>query len=431
VAVAFRNYLSSLLARYFAEFIPPSASVVEIGLERRSVGPWLPTHKRNRFVHVDALTVRNADAVFAAGAYPDCIILNGVLHYEPDVQAFLERLRRHCPPQARLLLAYYSMLWRPFFQLASWLGLRERNADENWLSASDVDNLLALSGFERVVPLHVPLFSELVNRWIAPLPLLHRLALVHIVVARPVGVMPSTTPSVSIVVPARNEAGNIESLLARLPPLGPADEVIFVEGHSTDDTWARIQAAVAARPGAALRCMQQHGRGKGDAVRLGFAHATQDILLILDADLTVPPEDLPKFYRALVSGTGEFINGSRLVYPMPREAMRFANIIGNKFFAVAFTYLVGQPLKDTLCGTKVLWRKDYQRIAAARHELGEFDPFGDFDLLFGASRLGLKIVELPVRYAERTYGTTNIHRWSHGLLLLRMTGFAARKLKFI
>ena len=159
--------------------------------------------------------------------------------------------------------------------------------------------------------------------------------------------------------------------------------------------------------------------------------ASGDILMILDADLTVRPEDLPKFYRAIVSGQGEFINGSRLVYPMKEQSMRFANIIGNKFFAFAFSYVLGQRFKDTLCGTKVIRKKDYEVLVERRSFFGDFDPFGDFDLLFGAARLCLKIIELPVAYGERTYGTTNISRWRHGTLLLGMLLFAARRLKFV
>jgi glycosyltransferase involved in cell wall biosynthesis len=166
-------------------------------------------------------------------------------------------------------------------------------------------------------------------------------------------------------------------------------------------------------------------------VRLGFQHAQGDILMILDADLTVPPEDLPRFYNALYKGRAEFINGVRLVYPMEKEAMRFLNLLGNKFFSLVFSWLLGQPIKDTLCGTKALWKTDYERIAANRSYFGDFDPFGDFDLLFGAAKLNLKIIEVPIRYRERTYGTTNISRWKHGWLLLRMVFFALRRIKFV
>ena len=237
--------------------------------------------------------------------------------------------------------------------------------------------------------------------------------------------------SVSIIVPARNEAGNIDAALQRIPAMGSRTEIIFVEGHSKDETWQRIQSAINRYPQLDVKALQQTGIGKGNAVREGFAVATGDILMILDADLTVPPEDLPKFYLALISGRTEFANGVRLVYPMDGKAMRFLNMCANKFFSLAFTWVLGQPIKDTLCGTKALFRRDYLRIAANRAVFGDFDPFGDFDLLFGARKLNLKISDIPIRYQERTYGTTNIHRWSHGMLLLRMLGFSLVRLKMV
>jgi glycosyltransferase involved in cell wall biosynthesis len=232
-------------------------------------------------------------------------------------------------------------------------------------------------------------------------------------------------------VAARNEAGNIENIFARTPELGRGTELIFVEGGSSDNTYEVIENAIAAHPERNSKLFKQTGKGKGDAVRLGFAKATGDILMILDADLTVPPEDLPRFVEVLTSGKGDFANGCRLVYPMEKEAMRFFNVVGNKFFGLAFSWLLGQPIKDTLCGTKVIWRSDYESLAANRSYFGEFDPFGDFDLLFGAAKLNLKIVDVPIRYRDRTYGTTNIQRWSHGWLLLRMVMFAARRIKFV
>ena len=238
--------------------------------------------------------------------------------------------------------------------------------------------------------------------------------------------------SVSIVVAARNEEGNIKNILDRIPKMGPNDELIFVEGNSTDNTWQKIQD-LSKEYSSKLNIItaQQSGKGKGDAVRKGFSLASKEILMILDADLTVPPEDLPRFYNAIVSGKGEFINGSRLVYPMEKEAMRFFNLLGNKFFAMAFSYVLGQRFKDTLCGTKVITLKNYQKLEKNRNYFGEFDPFGDFDLIFGAARMGLKIVEVPIIYRERTYGETNISRWKHGVILLAILIFSARKIKFI
>ena len=285
------------------------------------------------------------------------------------------------------------------------------------------------------MPLAIPGLAPLCNRYLARLWPLRHLGLTNFIVARPAPAaataQTAAEPLVSVVVPARNEAGNIENVVTRVPEMGAGTEIVFVEGHSRDDTYHAIEAAIARHPERRMRLLRQNGRGKGDAVRLGFAEAKGDVLMILDADLTVAPEDLPRFYRALRSGHGEFVNGVRFVYPMEKQAMRFLNFLGNKFFSLGFSWLLGQNVKDTLCGTKVISRADYNTIAANRSYFGDFDPFGDFDLLFGAAKLDLKIVDMPVRYHERTYGQTNIQRWRHGMLLLRMFAFALRRLKFV
>jgi glycosyltransferase involved in cell wall biosynthesis len=277
----------------------------------------------------------------------------------------------------------------------------------------------------------VPLVSAFFNRYLVRLWPFNQCGLSNFILARPAPGPRTDPPRVSVVIPARNEAGTIRAIFERMPRLGAGTELIFVEGHSRDDTFAAINTTAAQFPGRPCIICRQTGKGKGDAVRLGFKKASGDVLMVLDADLTVSPEDLPRFLDVLVSGKGDFVNGVRLVYPLPGRSMRFVNMAGNKFFSLAFSWLLGQPLKDTLCGTKVLWKSDYEKIQKNRAYFGDFDPFGDFDLLFGASKLNLKIVDMPVRYGERTYGTTNISRWKHGLLLMRMVFFAGRKIKFI
>jgi glycosyltransferase involved in cell wall biosynthesis len=335
-------------------------------------------------------------------------------------------------------LNFYSRLWEAPLGAARALGLAKPLLEQNWLTVEDIENLLHLANFEvtrrwdeMLVPLDAPGLAEVANRYLAHLWPFDVAALTHLVVARPQPHPDSAQPLVSVIVPARNEAGNIASIFERTPEMGRGTELVFVEGHSTDDTYAAIEREMARHPERQCQLLRQTGKGKGDAVRLGFEHAHGEVLMILDADLTVAPEDLPRFLDALQSGKGDFINGVRLVYPMEKQAMRLFNLIGNKLFSLAFSWLLGQSIKDTLCGTKVLRAADYQRLAAQRAYFGDFDPFGDFDLLFGAARLNLKIVDLPIRYRERTYGTTNIQRWRHGWLLLRMVVFAARRIKFI
>jgi glycosyltransferase involved in cell wall biosynthesis len=321
-------------------------------------------------------------------------------------------------------------------RLGQTAGLKMPQPHPNWVSPSDIENLLALTGFERVrsdrrmiVPHWIPLVSHCLNRYVAPLPGIHTLCLVNLVIVRMRPEPEPATLTSTIVIPTRNERGNIAAAVARTPPFGGRQEIIFVDGHSTDGTPEEIQRVIAANPDRDIKFLKQTGKGKGDAVRLGFAQAQGEVLMILDADLTMPPEDLPKFYDALASGKGEFINGTRLVYPMEGQAMRYLNLLGNKFFSLALSWLLNQRIKDTLCGTKVLRRESYARIVANRAYFGEFDPFGDFDLIFGAARQNLRIVEVPIRYRDRAYGSTNISRFRHGWLLLRMTVFAFRKIK--
>lgn len=367
------------------------------------------------------------------------VVLIGALNHVEDVYSALEGVATSWSPETRLINISYNRLWRPFIAGLR-LFTRDSSATENWVPPGELENLLEQSGFEVVerrfavlLPLPVPLLSRVVNRWLAPLPFLRLFCVYNVVVARPIRSVRPSDPSVSIVVAARNEEGNITSLLERIPKLADRQEVIFVEGGSSDNTWDAIQRTIGSpnSSGSSVKAFKQTGKGKGDAVRLGFEKSTGDILIILDADISVPPEELTRFINLLRTNSCEFANGSRLVYPMEKEAMQFLNLIGNRLFGVIFTFLLGQPVRDTLCGTKALWAKDYHRIAAQRSYFGDFDPFGDFDLLFGASRLHLKIRDVPVHYKERIYGSTNISRFRHGLLLLRMTLVAARKLRFI
>ena len=388
-------------------------------------------HPDIEFVHADAHDLSFLKETF------DVIILSDLANDAWDVQRVLEQIRPLCVPRTRVILNVYSNLWQTVLTLAQRLRLAAPMLEQNWLTASDLRGMLNLAGFETfrdwreiLFPLPIPLLAPFCNRFLVRLPIFRGLALANFVVARPLA-EPVESPSVSVIVPARNESGNIHSIFERTPQMGRGTELIFVEGHSHDDTVAAIEREIASHPATASRILRQPGVGKADAVRAGFDAAAGDVLMILDADLTVPPEDLPRFYEALRSGKGEFINGVRLVYPMEKQAMRGLNFLGNKFFSWAFTSLLGQPIKDTLCGTKVFWKKDYERIAANRAYFGDFDPFGDFDLIFGAAKLNLKIVDLPIRYRERTYGATNISRWKHGLLLMRMVWYAARRIKFV
>jgi SAM-dependent methyltransferase len=373
----------------------------------------------------------------------DYVVMSDLVGYLFDIWKAFRSLHRVTSPQTRIIITYYNALWEPLLNLGQWFGFKTPQHHQNWLSLDDIENQLNLNGYEVVrrgqrllLPFYIPVISLFINRYLAALPVLRNLCLVEFVVAREKGhgVSGEQEPySCSVIIPCRNEAGNIREAVATVPTMGQHTEIIFVDGNSTDGTIEIIQEQMDRFRGQKdiKLLLQGEGRGKGDAVRKGFQAASGDFLFILDADLTVPPSDLPMFYKAIAENEGEFINGTRLVYPMEDEAMRFLNLLGNKFFSLVFTWLLDQRIKDTLCGTKVISKRNYAALAANRAYFGDFDPFGDFDLLFGAAKLNLKIVEIPVRYRARTYGDTKISRFRHGLLLLRMCGVAMRKLKFL
>jgi SAM-dependent methyltransferase len=365
----------------------------------------------------------------------DTIILSDLVNDVWDVQRVLEQLRPLCLPSTRVILNFYSGLWHAPLSIAQWLDLAAPMLPQNWLTPVDARGMLYLAGFEVIRSWHEVLWplplGAFANKFIVRFWPFNELALSNFIIARPQARDVGQEPSVSVIIPARNESGNVHAIFERTPMMGREMELVFVEGHSRDDTYAAIQRETALHPAVHARLFRQNGIGKADAVRLGFQEAKGEVLMILDADLTVPPEDLPRFYDALRLGKGEFVNGVRLVYPMEKQAMQGLNFVGNKLFSLAFSWMLGQHIKDTLCGTKALWRKDYEQIAANRSYFGDFDPFGDYDLLFGAAKLNRKIIDLPIRYRERTYGKTNISRWRHGMLLVRMVLFAATKIKFV
>jgi SAM-dependent methyltransferase len=378
------------------------------------------------------------EALESWGETFDVVILADVLGHLLDIEETLRRIRVFCQPETRIIISYYNFLWEPILKFGERFGLKMPQQHQNWLSTEDICNLLSLGQYQVVktesrllLPKRIPFLSDWTNRYVASLPGIRRLCLCRYLVARPLQLREKNAASTTVLVPCRNEKNNIEAAVRRIPEFGSHREIIFVEGHSTDGTLDEIKRVKESHPEKDIKWMVQDGQGKGDAVRKGFAAASGDILMILDADLTVPPEDLPKFYRALVENQGEFINGCRLVYPMEKQAMRFLNLLGNKFFSLMFTWILNQRFKDTLCGTKALLKRDYDRIQANRSYFGDFDPFGDFDLIFGAVKLNLKVVEIPVRYRERAYGVTNIQRFRHGWLLFKMTLFAYRKIKAI
>ncbi len=442
--LTYHRLIESLMRFY----VPSGASVLEIGSGH---GDLLAALAPARGVGVDVsprmvaeASERHPELEFECAAGEtflrdeafDYVVLSDVVPYADDLLAVFRNVARMTHRRSRVVVNSYSQLWRPVIHLAERLRLKPRKPIRNWVAPEDIENLLGLAGFEVITtsrrilfPKRVPLLSTFLNAVVANLWPFTLLPLTFWIVARPRPEPIAEELGVTVVVPCRNEAGTIAEIVDRVPAMGAGTELVFVEGGSTDGTREEIERQIALHPERRIAVLGQPGKGKADAVRVGFEHASEEVLMILDADLTVAPEDLPKFHEALAGGYADLVNGSRLVYDLEPGAMRFLNILGNRLFSLVFSFLIGQYVKDTLCGTKALRRRDYDAIAAGRAYFGDFDPFGDFDLLLGGARLGMKITDLPVRYGARRYGTTNISRFRHGWLLLRMSAIAFRKFK--
>lgn len=444
-----RNYYyNKLLIKYFSFLIKPGSSVLEIGC---GLGDLLNGVKPGYAVGID---ISEEMIKIAGKKFPnikfmvseienfnlnekfDYVIISDLTGFLWDIQSFFKNLKKVCDNKTRIIVSSYNYLWEPVLKFAEAIGLKQKQPLQNWLSMKDLVGLLELEGFETIkidrkilLPKRIPVLNFVFNNILANLPVINHLCLVNVIVARMEQEI-NDDYSVSIVIPAKNEKGNIENAVLRTPEFGKSQEFIFIEGNSVDGTYEEMIRVRDMYKDKKIIVEKQTDSGKGNAVREGFERASGSLLMILDADLTTPPEDLVKFYEAIKNNKGEFVNGCRLVYPMEKQAMRFLNLLANKFFGLLFSYLLGQKVKDTLCGTKVLLKNDYEKINSGRNYFGDFDPFGDFDLLFGAAKLNLKIVEIPIRYREREYGTTQINRFKHGWLLLKMSLFAAKKIKF-
>lgn len=444
------KYYYENIAGFLKFNIPEGSSIVEIGC---GIGNLLYDLNPSRGVGIDISEEMISEAKVRYPQFEflvmdsenitlnekfDFVIISDTIGYFDDVQKSFEQIRKLCSAETRIIVTYVNFLWLPVLNFAEFFRLKMPQVRNNWLNIDDINNLLGLSGYDVIkcgrkflMPVYIPLISAFMNKFIANLPLLNEICLNEFIISRCI-FSEREDKTVSVVIPARNEMGNIETIVNRVPEMGSDTEIIFVEGNSTDDTYNEIKRVWEKYSSKRnIKYFKQEGKGKADAVRKGFENAGGNILMILDADMTVPPEDLSKFYNAYVNGNGEYLSGTRLVYPLEKESMRTLNILGNKFFSMLLTWILNQKIKDTLCGTKVISKENYIKLKEVKKFLGNADPFGDFDLILGASKLNLKYAEIPIRYDARVYGETNISRFSHGWMLLKLTVFAMFKFKFI
>ena len=445
--------------KFLREIIPQDSKILELGCGnghllaalRPKYGLGIDFSKKliseakNNYSKLDFIEadIEKLPSKISQKGFFDFIIISDTIGYLEDVEETLGRLHKYCNQNTRLIVSYYSPLWAPLLNFASLIKLKMSNVNSTLLTPTDISNFLIGAKFDSVrierkilIPFKIFGLERIINRFLAPLPILSNICLRHYNISRSLkNVKHNDKLSASIIIPCKNELGNIRDAITRIPRFTKKLEIIFVEGNSKDGTWEEINSVIkknnSKKSGLVIKAYKQPKKGKADAVFFAFEKASNDILFILDGDLTVAPETLEKFWNKISSGEAEYVNGSRLIYPMDNNAMRFLNYIANKIFSILFTWLLGQRFTDTLCGTKVISKENYLRAKKKNASLGNFDPFGDFFIIFGASRLCLKITEVPIRYRARAYGETQISRFSHGILLIRMLAFAFLRLKAI
>jgi hypothetical protein len=430
-------YYHQRVVAFYQSIVPPKSNVLHVqcknGYVLEGIEPHIGVGVEAERLSLSIARKRYPEYRFYASleAVPlqqfDYILLSFATMETDDIHELLTSIKRFCHHDTRIIIESYRLHWAPVLWITNKLGVRRPTNLKNWVSSRDLSTFFTLAGFESVtagsymlMPLKMPFIAWFLNNIIAHLPIFKYLCLHRWTMIRPRAQEKKRDASVSVIVPCRNEKGTIEAAVTRIPSMASHTEIIFVEGHSSDSTAEEIERVQKAYPDKNISYYQQEGKGKGDAVRKGFAQARGDMLIILDADLTTPPEELSQFYDALMNGYGDFINGSRLVYGMESKAMGFLSWLANRGFGWIVSWIIGQPVTDTLCGTKVLWRHHYEMIAAQREKLGLWDPFGDFDLLFGAAKLNLKIIDVPIHYKRRTYGSTNIFRFKEVWFLIWM-----------
>lgn len=443
------SYYYSQMLRYYKFIVQEDSSVLELGCGN---GYLLNALKPSRGLGVDISSemVRQAKSEyphleficsdiedFQVHEKFDYIIISGTLGFVEDIQKLLKRIQEFANPGTRIIIDYYNHLWESAIILGTKLGVKMPETIHNWLTLDDIENFLHIGGYEVIknerfilLPFKIPLITAAINKFIAKLPLIKLFCLSSLVVARPQRRPGSPEDlSSSVVITCRDERDNIEPLVKKIPDMGKHTEIIFVEGHSVDGTRQEIKRVIVEYPDKDIKLFIQDGIGQGDAFRKGFDKANGDFVLWLEADLTTPPEELWKFWDAYVSGRCEYANGTRLVYRLDKQAMPVINFIGNRFFGNLFTWLLRQRFTDSLCGLKGVSKKDYLKIRKDFKYFGNFDPFGDFELIFGVIKNNLKVSDIPVRYYPRKYGKTKTKPFRHGLLLLKMSWIALKKFK--
>ncbi len=355
------------------------------------------------------------------------IILTDLFEVSTDILELLSMVNKLLGKDGIIVICSINQKWNRILNLFERLNLKDGNQKRLFINSTIVLNIAKVTGLEFVTQRNKQIFpfrmlglGSLINNILEILFFPFSFGIrIYSILNQQEKFNEEKKYSKSIIIPAKNEEKNLKPLLNQIPELEEDHEIILAIGDSEDKTYEVAKEIKEARCWPfEVKVIKQTGKGKANAVWEAVEEASKEVIIILDADISVNPETIVQFNSVIDTGKASFVNGTRLIYGMESGAMRIVNNLGNRIFQYIVSIIIGQKITDSLCGTKVFFRKDFNKIKLWKELVQMKDPFGDFDMIFTAGYFGLKILEIPVRYQARVYGVTQIKRFRDGYKLI-------------
>ena len=351
------------------------------------------------------------------------IILTDVVENYDDVFALLNIVSNLLTIDGKLIISSINTKYLILSRTLEFLKLKDSNENTSYIHVKKIRNITSGVGLEyqkfytkQLFPFSFFYVGNVINKIMEIISFQLNLGIKTYIIFRP-AIITNSKNSKSIIIPAKNEEGNLVELVSRIPKFENT-EIIFSYGKSKDNTLKVMKQITQSNKLFKFKLVKQTKNGKANAVWEALNVVENDLIAILDADISVDPETLSDFFDIIEKNNADFVNGTRLIYDMEKNSMRFLNRIGNRFFQFFISKIIKEALTDSLCGTKVFKKSYLNDLYFWQNIFGKKDPFGDFDLIFAAAYSGQKIVEMPIVYRERKYGTTQIARFKDGFKLL-------------
>lgn len=375
------------------------------------------------FLNVD--TNEDLNKILINNTKYDCIVLSDMFEVNDDILGLLKLLKKNLNNDGTILLTSITPIWDGVLSILEMLNLKNKSKKRSYIHLNKLSAVLDTINFQitgkrtrQYFPFKLFYFGNIINNFLEIILYFFNFGIRSYFTIKEIeDTAEKDVLSKTIIVPAKNEEGNLNELINRIPYLGNNVEVIISCGISNDNTLGMAKSLKS--DNFIIKVIEQTSKGKANAVWEACEQSSNDLIAILDADLSVDPEELSSFFELIETKKCDFVNGTRLIYSMEKGSMRFINNFGNRLFQYVVSKIIRLPLTDSLCGTKVFKKNLYEKIKKWQSVVKIKDPFGDFDLLFAAAYSSQKIVEYPIHYRARKYGTTQIRRFKDGFKLIK------------